>query len=198
MKKILIGLIVILLLIVAGYGFWFYFIKKSPEGGRCTSDAKCEIGKCVNKSCSSGKLNSACKTYNDCESGLLCLKLKCTQKPDYSKYFEKINISKIKPGSGPGPNNPVIPTTEFNRATDAIEVDIVGVKPATNGKFYFELINSTTGETALSTENRQGAMTISGQDTGTGTDLAGISPGNYDLNFYFNQELLYTTTITVK
>ena len=198
MKNFLIGLIVVVILAALGFGGWYYFIKKSPVGGKCTADARCEVGKCVNSTCSSGKIDSACKTYNDCESGLLCLKNKCAKKPDFSQYFEKIVISKYKKGSGPGPDNPSIVTTEFNSATDSIGIDIVGVKPTTIGPFYFELVNSTTGEVALSTQNRQGEILLNGQDRGAGTDLSGTAPGTYDFNFYFNNELLYTTPITIK
>jgi len=197
MKNFLIGLIVVIILAALGVGGWYFFIKKSPEGGKCTADARCEVGKCVNNTCSSGKIDSACKTYNDCESGLLCLKNKCAKKPDFSQYFEKITISKYKPGSGPGPDNPSIVTTEFNSATDSIGVDIVGVKPTTIGPFYFELVNATTGETALSSKSRM-ETSFDGQDRGAGTDLSGTPPGAYDFNFYFNNELLYTTPITIK
>jgi hypothetical protein len=199
MKKFVIGLAVIIVLAAAGLAGWYYFIKKSPEGGKCTNSSRCQTGlKCVDGFCSSGKVNSPCKTYNDCESGLLCLKNKCSQKPDYSKYFDKIMVSKIKPDMGPGPNNPQIITTEFTTGTDAIEVDLVGVKPSTTGQFYFELVNTITGEVALSTQNRQGPTPVNGRDIGSATDLFGVIPGTYDLNFYFNNELLYTSPISVK
>jgi len=197
MKNFLIGLIIVVILAALGFGGWYYFIKKSPEGGKCTADARCDQNlKCVSGKCSSGKVGSACKTHGDCQNGLLCLKNVCSEKPDYSKYFDKITISKIKPGIGPGPNNPETITTEFNAATDAIEVDIVGVKPTTIGPFYFELVNSTTGETALSSKSRM-ETSFDGQDRGAGTDLSGTTPGTYDFNFYFNNELLYTTPITI-
>lgn len=168
------------------------------KNSACSVKTDCKTGYCVSGQCTEGKINDACSTYNDCESGLLCLKNKCTQKPDFSKYFEKIVISKIKPGMGPGPGNPETETTEFAAGTDAIEVNLVGVKPATAGQFYFELINSTTGETALSTQTRQGPTSINGHDIGIGTDLTGTAPGSYDFNLYFNNELLYTTSVLVK
>jgi hypothetical protein len=196
MKTFLIALLVIIVLAVIGFGGWYYFLKKSSEGGKCTADARCEVGKCVSGKCSSGKINSPCSTYNDCEAGLLCLKKICSEKPDFSQYFEKIVISKMKPGLPPGPSNPTTITTEF-KINDSIEVDVTGVKPTTQGSFYFELVDANTGEVAVSTESRQGAMSISGQDIGTGTDLSGTAPGKYDLNFYFNNELLYTTSITI-
>jgi len=199
MKNFLIGLIIVIILAALGYGGWYYFIKKSPEGGKCANTARCESGlNCVSGECSSGKIGSMCKTHDNCQSGLLCLKNACSQKPDYSKYFDKIVISKIKPMLAPGPNNPEIVTTEFNAATDAIEVDVFGVKPTTTGTFYFDLVNSTTGEVAFSSKDRQGPSPINGQDAGTGTSLSGTTPGTYDFNFYFNNELLYTTPITVK
>jgi hypothetical protein len=199
MKNFLIGLIIVIILAALGYGGWFYFIKKSPEGGKCVNASRCESGlNCVSGTCSSGKIGSMCKTHGNCQSGLLCAKQICSKQPDYSQYFDKIVISKIKPGIGPGPNNPETITTEFNAATDAIEVDLAGVKPTTIGPFYFELVNSTTGEVAVSTQNRQGEMSLNGQDRGAGTSLSGTAPGTYDFNFYFNNQLLYTTPITVK
>jgi len=142
-------------------------------------------------------LGDACATYKDCNAGLLCIKGACSQKPDYSKYFEKVVISKMKPGMPPGPNNPTTPTTTFNAATDAIEIDFVGVKPTTIGPYYFEIVNPTTGEVARSTKNEMETK-FSGRDTGSGTDLGNVEPGEYDLNIYYNNELVYSTQITVK
>jgi len=223
MKKTIGAVVVIFILAILGYGGWYLFLKKNPEGGACTTDAKCQTGlKCINKICSSGevgsvceskddcktgycvnnkctegKLGDACATYKDCNTGFLCIKGGCSQKPDYSKYFEKVVISKMKPGMPPGPNNPTMPTTTFNAATDAIEIDFIGVKSTTVGPYYFELVNSTTGEVARSTKNEMETK-FNGRDTGMGTDLGNVEPGEYDLNIYYNNELVYSTQITVK
>jgi len=273
MKKAIGAVVVIFILAILGYGGWYLFLKKNPEGGACTTDAKCQTGlKCINKICSSGevgsvceskddcktgycvnnkctegksgdictaktdcqtgfcvngkctegksgdscsaktdcktgfcvnnkctegKLGDACATYKDCNTGLLCIKGTCSQKPNYSKYFEKVVISKMKPGMPPGPNNPTTPTTTFNAATDAIEIDFIGVKSTTVGPYYFELVNSTTGEVARSTKNEMETK-FNGRDTGMGTDLGNVEPGEYDLNIYYNNELVYSTQITVK
>lgn len=196
MKGFLWGLLIVIILAAAGFGGWYYFLKKSPEGGKCRNESLCVQGlKCVNKICSSGKVGSGCVTYKDCESGLLCTKSICTKKPDYSKYFEKVIISKIKPGSGPGPNNPETVTTTFTMA-DAIEIDFVGVKATTVGAFYYEIVDATSGEISRSSQNEQ-TLQLSGQDRGTGTSLDNVSPGQYDLNIYFKDELVYSTMITV-
>lgn len=194
--KALITIIIIILLAAAGFGGWYYFLKKSPEGGKCRNESLCIEGlKCVNQICSSGKVGSGCVTYKDCESGLLCTKSICTKKPDYSKYFEKVVISKIKPGSGPGPGNPPTITTTFTMA-DAIEMDFVGVKATTVGAFYYEIVDATSGEVSRSSQNEQ-TLQLNGQDRGTGTSLDNVQPGQYDLNIYFKDELVYSTTITV-
>lgn len=223
MKSFLWGLTIIIILAGLGFGGWYLFIKKSPEGGNCQSDTKCEQGlKCTNKTCSSGnvgstcaqkldcksgfcvnnictegKVSNACATYKDCESGLLCTKSVCTVKPDYSKYFNKIVISKMKPGSPPGSNNPLIQTTNFVASTDAIEIDFMGVKSTTVGDYHIELINSVTGERAFSTQDRMPTK-FEGRDTGTGTDLSGVNAGEYDINVIYNNELVYSTIITVQ
>lgn len=196
--KALTVIIVIILLAAAGFGGWYYFLKKSPEGGTCRNEARCEQGlKCVNKICSSGKLSSGCVTYKDCESGLLCTKSICSVKPDYSKYFTTVTISKMKPGMGPGTNNPQTVTDTFSIATDAIEIDFAGVKSTTVGPFYFEFVNSTTGEVTRSTKGMM-ETNFEGRDIGSGTDFSGYTPGQYDVNIYFKEELVYSTTITVK
>jgi hypothetical protein len=223
MKKAIGAAVVIFILAILGFGGWYLFLKKNPEGGACTTDTKCQTGlKCINKICSSGKVGSvcankddcqtgfcvngkctegklgnACVTYKDCNAGLLCIKGLCSQKPDYSKYFEKVVISKMKPGMPPGPNNPTTPTTTFNSATDAIEIDFIGVKSTTVGPYYFEIVKSTTGEVARSTKNEMETK-FNGRDTGSGTDLGNVEPGDYDLNIYYNDELVYSAQITVK
>ena len=194
MKNFLIGLIIIIILAALGYGGWFYFIKKSPEGGKCVNASRCESGlNCVSGTCSSGKIGSMCKTHGNCQSGLLCAKQICSKQPDYSQYFDKIVISKIKPGLPPGPNNPETVTTEFT-PSDSIEVDLAGIIPTT-GEFYFELVNSTTGQVALTDQKHQ----LNGHpEQGTGTSLDSVAPGTYDFDFYFNNQLLYTTPVTIK
>lgn len=221
MKKTVITVLVVVVIAVAGFGGWYFLIKKSPEGGNCTNTARCVQGlNCYNKICSSGKLGSACvaktdcaggycanskctdgqkgsscATYKDCASGLLCQKSACATAPDYSKYFTKVNISKMKPGSPPGPDNPLVATTEF-RSGDGITIDFIGVKSTTVGTFKYEVVNSTTGEIAVSSQDRGEVPNFSGRDFGTGTDLSAPT-GTYDLNLYLNDTLIYTTPITV-
>jgi hypothetical protein len=239
----------VLIIIITGglaFGSWYFFLKKSVEGGVCNSNSKCETGlTCANKVCSSGKagsaceskdscktdycvnnkctegkiadscntktdcttgycangkctegkLSDACSTYKDCTSGLYCKQGTCATPPDYSKYFSKVVISKIKPGSGPGPNNPETVTDIFTTA-DALEIDFSGVKSTTIGEYYYEIVDSTSGEISRSSKNEQ-ALKFTGQDIGTGTSLDNVSPGQYDLNIYFKDELVYTKQITV-
>lgn len=197
MKGFLWGLLIAILLAVLGYGGWYYFLKKSPEDGACRNESTCEQGlNCVNKTCSSGKVGSGCLNYKDCESDLLCTKSVCSEKPDYSKYFSKVTISKMKPGMPPGTDNPLTVTSTFT-ATDAIEVDFGGVKSSTVGPFYLDFVNSTTGEIARTTNGTM-ETDFSGQDRGMGTDMGGMEAGEYDLNIYFNGELVYQTSITVE
>jgi hypothetical protein len=219
-KALLIILIIIVLAAIAGGG-WYFFFKKSAEGGACTSNTKCETGlTCANKTCSSGKAGSscsakadcktnycvntkctegkvsdACVTYKDCDTGFYCKTGACATPPDYTKYFSSVVISKIKPGSGPGPNNPETVTTIF-KTTDAIEMDFAGVKTTTVGVYYYEIVNSTTGEVSRSSKNEQ-ELKFAGRDIGTGTSLDNVAPGTYDLNIYFKDELVYTTQITI-
>lgn len=220
--RLVIIILILVLLALAGFGGWYFLTKKSAEGGACNSNSKCENGlTCANKICSSGKVGSTCEnkngcktgycvngkctegkvadvcsTYKDCASGLYCKQGTCTMPPDYTKYFGSIKISKIKPGSGPGVDNPEIATTTFTSA-DAIEIDFIGVKSTTVGDFYYEAVNSSTGELAISGKDREGIQQFKGQDRGVGTDLSNVSAGTYDLNIYFKNELVYTTQITV-
>ncbi len=166
MKKIIIIVSIILLLAVIGFGGWYFFLRKVPEGMACKIAGNCETGlKCLNKICSSGNIGSSCGvktdcktnfcvankctegkkedvclTYRDCEKGLFCKQGVCSQPPSYSQYFSKIVVSKMKIGLPPGPNNMPVPTTNF-KTTDAIEIDFVGVKPTTTGEFYYEAVN---------------------------------------------------------
>lgn len=196
MKGFLWGLLIIIVLAAAGFGGWYFFLKKNPEGGKCRNPSLCETGlKCVNKICSSGKLGSNCVARMDCVSGLLCTKSICAQKPDYSKYFEKVVISKMKPRTKPDPNNLSI-TNIFSAATDAIEVDFTGVKTTTVGPFYFEFVNPVTGKIVRTTNGHMNTN-FEGRDTGAGTDLSDFVPGEYDVNIYYKDEFVYSTTITV-
>ena len=82
---------------------------------------------------------------------------------------------------GPGPSNPETVTNTFTTA-DAIEMDFYGVKSTTVGDFYYEIVNSTTGEVIRSSKNEQ-QFTLDGEDRGTGTALDNVPPGQYDLIF---------------
>lgn len=219
MKKAVI-IIVILLIVVAatGVGGWYFFLKKSTEGGSCQSDARCETGLkcisnvcssgnkgskcsvkfdcktafCVNGTCTEGTVGEACNTYKDCTTGLLCKSKVCTEKPTYTKYFDRIDIGKMKIGMPPGPDNIPVAATEFRISTDAIEVDITNSKK-TSGEFYIEVIDPITGEKVFNTEKQQ----IS-DSCGTGFGLpTNTKPGEYELNVYFNNELIYTVNITL-
>lgn len=221
MKSVLITLVVIIILAGGGYAGWYYFIKKSPEGGTCTNANRCETGlKCINKTCSSGKTGStcaktadctsvhcvnsvctegkkgdACATYKDCDKSLFCKKSVCSEPPSYSQYFDKISIGKIKQGMPPGPDNPIIATTEF-KSTDAVEIDFTGVKSTTNGGIYADVADQTSGEIVVS--NSSANQKLEGQDRGFGMGLPGGTPnGEYDLNVYYNNELILSTQIKV-
>lgn len=168
--------------------------QKAKEGEPCSSIKICDEGlKCINSICSSGKLDSACANYKDCQSGLYCLKSICSNPPSYTQYFSKITISKMKQGIPPGPNNMPIPTTEF-KTTDAIEIDI-SAKPGISGTLYYELINSTTGLTEFSSAgNKQKVMP---GNWGTGFGIPYNITGNFDLNIYYNDVLVYTVPVTI-
>ncbi|MDD5569088.1 MAG: hypothetical protein PHG23_01580 [Candidatus Pacebacteria bacterium] len=221
MKKIVLVIFVIIILAALGFGGWYFFLRKLPEGMVCKSTANCETGlKCANKICSSGgvgssceiktdcdgnfcvnnkctegKKNDACLTYKDCGTGLFCKTGVCSDPPSYSQYFNKIVISKMKLGIPPGPNNMPVPTTEF-KTTDALEIDFTGVKPTTTGKGYYEIIDPITGEVLFSSSGYK--IEFQGRDVGTGSDLPRVvGKGEFDFNFYYNNELVYTTVITV-
>ena len=168
---------------------------KGEKGDPCVNKEDCLTNYCINGKCTEGKKGDACLTYRDCETGLLCKTGICSEQPSYSQYFNKVVISKMKIGIPPGPNNIPIPTTEF-KTTDGIEIDLVGVKSTTVGEFYYEAIDSISGEVAFSTVNFK--QQVEGRDTGTGSDLPRVvGKGEFELNIYFNNELVYTTLIKV-
>ncbi len=167
----------------------------SAEGGICATNANCQTGlKCISNKCSSGKVNSVCATYKDCNAGLYCVKLICANPPSYSKYFSKIVVSKMKIGMPPGPKNIPIPATEFNATTDAIEID-VAPKANIAGELYYELISSTTGETILSSATSK--MQIDSRGGGTGFGIPTGTNGDFELNIYFNNELIYAVAVKI-
>lgn len=170
--------------------------KPSQVGEACNAKQICaESLKCINNLCSSGKVSEACVNYKDCQSGLYCIKAACSNPPSYKKYFSKITIAKMKQGTPPGPNNMPVPSTEF-KTSDAIEIDVtMATKEAAGGTFYYELINSTTGETEMSTAEYKQKI-IQG-NWGTGFGIPGNLVGDYDMNIYFNDELIFTTPITI-
>jgi hypothetical protein len=101
----------------------------------------------------------------------------------------------MKLGMPPGPDNIPIPTNEF-KTTDAIEIDFVGVKSTTKGEAYYEAINPITGEVAFTSLGYK--QKLEGRDTGTGSDLPRVvGEGEFDLNIYYNDEMVYTTTIKI-
>lgn len=168
----------------------------STEGGTCATAANCETGlKCITGKCSSGKVNSACATYKDCTTGLYCIKSVCSNPPSYAKYFTKITVGKMKMGMPPGPNNIPVPTAEFSAATDAIEIDMIGKAGVKEGEVYYDLVDLTTGETVLSMASNR--MKIDERGGGMGLSAPTGANGDYDLNVYFNNELIYTTTIKI-
>lgn len=163
------------------------------KGSPCGSKGDCATSFCVSGTCSDGKAGEACVNYKDCQEGLLCLKTQCSAPPDYSKYFSKITVSKMKVGMPPGPDNIPVETTEF-KTTDAIEIDLTTKSSDVTGTFYYDLVDATTGEIAFGGAGNK--QQISGQGIGTGSDLP-VPAGTYDVNIYFNDELVYTVTITV-
>jgi hypothetical protein len=190
----------ILIFIGAGCDYAKPIVKQeivpASEGKACGLEITCQQGlKCLKNICSSGKVGSACETYKDCQSGLYCVKSICANPPSYSQYFNKIVISKMKLGMPPGPNNMPIAATEF-KTTDAIEIDFNGVKSATKGEIYYEAIDLITGEVAFTSSSYK--QKLEGRDTGTGSDLPRVvGKGDFDLNIYYNNELVFTTAIKV-
>jgi len=218
MRNALIVILVIILLGAAGAAGWYFFLKKSPEGGSCQNASRCEDNlKCVNQTCSSGKAGSvcaaktdcqteicvsskcsegkagdACQIYKDCQSGLYCKSSICATPPSYTKYFSKIEVSKIKLGMPPGPDNVPVPTTEF-KATDAVEIDLYP-QAGVNGEMTYELVNAVTGEAEIT--NRSNKMPVKGDQTGVGFGLPNVT-GEFELKVYFNDELVMVTPIKV-
>lgn len=167
----------------------------SVEGGTCSADTNCETGlKCISSKCSSGKVGSACATYKDCNTGLYCVKSVCSNPPSYSKYFNKIVIAKMKNNTPPGPKNIPVPATEFSAATDAIEID-VEPKAGITGELYYELIDSTTGQTTLSSAGNK--MKVDPRGGGTGFGIPYGTVGDFELNIYFNSELIHTVAVKI-
>lgn len=164
-------------------------------GSSCGDKLDCQTGYCVNSKCTEGKKDNACNTYKDCSKELLCQKGVCTTRPDYSKYFDKVIVSKMKPGLPPGPDNPLTVTNRFTQK-DAIEVDFKGVKSETVGEYYVEMVDSVTGEIGNSTKFMK--TKFEGHDVGFGTDLQVLEPGTYDLNLYFQEEIIYSTQIIIQ
>ena len=168
---------------------------EGKRGDSCVNKADCLTNYCVNAKCTEGKKDDDCSTYKDCEKGLFCKKGVCSEPPSYSQYFNKIVISKMKLGMPPGPNNIPVPTTEF-KTTDAIEIDFVGVKSTAKGEAYYEVIDPITGEVAFTSSGYK--IKLEGRDIGTGSDLPRVvGKGEFDLNIYYNDEMVYTTTIKV-
>lgn len=168
---------------------------EGKKGDACVTKADCLTNYCVNSKCTEGKKDDVCLTYKDCEKGLFCQKGVCSEPPSYSQYFDRIVISKMKSGMPPGPDNIPIPTTEF-KTTDAIEIDLVGVKSTTIGEFYYEVVDQVTGEVVFTTSGYK--QKLEGGNTGTGSDLPRVvGEGEFDLNIYYNDEMVYTTTIKV-
>lgn len=197
MKKAIIWIIVVIIVLaIIGVAIWFFFFKKSDEGGKCRNTNQCitEMN-CVSHKCSSGKIGSVCDTRKSCQKDLLCQKNACIAKLDFSKYYSSVEISKIKPGSPPGPDNPLVATTTFT-AADGIEIDFKGVKPSTTGEYYINIVNLDTGEVTNSTQGKMDTK-FEGRDVGMGTDLQSMPAGEYDVEVYFQNQLIYSTPITI-
>jgi len=168
---------------------------EGKRGDSCVSKTDCSTDYCVSGKCTEGKDGDICLTYHDCQKGLFCKERVCSEPPSYSQYFDEIVISKMKIGMPPGPDNIPVPTTEFE-TTDAIEIDFVGVKPTTVGEFYYEVIDSVTGEVVFTTLNQK--QKLEGESTGTGSDLPRvIGEGEFEFNIYYNDGLVYTAIIKV-
>ena len=100
----------------------------------------------------------------------------------------------MKAGMPPGPKNIPVPSTEFSAATDAIEID-VEPKAGITGELYYELIDSTTGQTTLSSASNKMKIDQRGGGTGFGVPFGTI--GDFELNIYFNNELIHTVAVKI-
>lgn len=201
-KNVLVLFAILVLIIIISVGGWYLF-SKSNEGGGCNSIKKCAVGlsctnkictsningiagsscstktdcktgQCVNKKCSAGKVGDYCRNYTDCASNLSCKSNACAVLPDSSAFFNKVDISK----------------TDNNR----IRVDFVGVKASTKGPFYFELARQDNREIALTTKHLP-ETALSGTDTNISIDLTRIDAGDYYLNIYLNNEMIYAAPV---
>lgn len=170
------------------------FCAEGRKGSACLSKDDCTTRFCVLNKCADGKNGDACATYKDCDGGLFCQKGMCQAPPDYSKYFNKVIISKMKPGLPPGPDNIPVATSEFKN-TDALEIDFSGVKPSNKSEFYFEIVDAVSGEVAMGMNGFK--QKFDGHDFGTGTDIRMLEAGDYDINIYVDNEIAYTTQIKV-
>jgi len=196
MKIVIWTIVIVLVLAIIGTGAWFFFLKKSDEGDKCRNTNQCVTGlNCLRHQCSSGKSGSVCNAHKDCQTDLTCQQNACTTKVDYTQYFSSVEISKMKPGTPPGPNNPLTVTNSFT-TTDGIEIDFKGVKPSTIGDYYVEMVNTDTGEVVNSTKDKMNTA-FAGRDIGMGTDLSSMPAAQYDLNVYYQNRLIYTTPITI-
>jgi|GEM_PF-1776178 len=112
----------------------------------------------------------------------------------YTKYFNSITISKLKPGL-PGPENTPVEATEFKAVADVLQIDF-DVKQEVNGEVYYELINSANGEKAMSSENNKMKITA-GVKNSIGFQIPASLTGDFKLNIYFNGESVYEVPIKI-
>jgi hypothetical protein len=216
-KKVIIGLVISLLIIILAGGLfagWWFFYRVIPTGNTCRINQKCsENGKCISGACSIGAVGSSCNvkddcktafcangrcsegtekstcsTYKDCVDGLLCKSKTCTIKPSYTKYFDRIDVGWMNPGSPPSAENPITPGTTI-KSGKTVEVDILNSKKSA-GTFWVEMVNQETGEIAWTTDKRE-----INDHSGTGFQFNEV--GNFDLNVYFNNELVYSVTVAM-
>lgn len=218
MKKnlfsISIAVVIILILIIVG----FMVFKKGGDGDACKEDKDCasnmkcaanictsgKIGSfcsqkdqcqskfCVKSKCTEGKEGSLCSSYKDCQNNMLCINSVCKNQPPlpaYTKYLDRIELQKINLGSAPGPKNIPVATTDF-KVGDGINVDMQ-FKKDIKGNMYFDMVDSTTGEKIFMFPEFEATGAI-------GRGFAAPSQaGQYDLNIYFNKELITTISFTV-
>lgn len=192
MKKQYILIIIALVVLVSVMG-WLVLFKKSGTGGECKTEKDCYAGlKCISNKCSDGKEGSACDTYKDCQKDLLCKNSVCIGQPPipaYSNYFDKIELQKMKGGIPPGPNNLPVASKEF-KIGDGMNVDMQ-LKDNIEGEAYFDMVDSVSGERIFMHPKFDAKGSV-----GRGFP-APSKPGNYDLNVYFNDELVHTIAFKV-